>query len=102
MHISYDNGLRQEGLILSLAGDELRAAIRGAEDPAQFTLVGGSWFAEDGRKVTFEFPLGVLGSQEFLVAIQEVTVEGLNMPRACTSAGECMLKRMSSDPLSLN
>ena len=69
---------------------------------AQFSLVGESWFAEDGRKVTFEFPLGVLGSQEFLVAIQEVTVEGLNMPRACSSGGECMLKRMSSDPLSLN
>jgi hypothetical protein len=102
MHISYDDGLSKEGLILTLAGAELRAAIRGAEDPAQFTLVGGSWFAEDGRKATFEFPLGVLGSQEFLVAIQEVTVEGLNMPRACSSGGECMLKRMSSDPLSLN
>jgi len=102
MHISYDHGLRQEGLILSLAGGELRAAIRGAEDPVQFILVGGSWFSEDGRKVTFEFPLGVLESQEFLVAIQEVTVEGLSMPRACTSGGECLLKRMSSDPLALN
>jgi len=102
MHIFYGDGFSQEGLILTLAGAELRVAIRGADDPAQFTLVGGSWFAEDGRKVTFEFPLGVLGSQEFLTAIQEVTVEGLSMPRACMSGGECLLKRMSRDPGTLN
>ena len=102
MRISYEGGSSQEGLMLALAGLEASVAIRGADDPAQFSLVGGSWFAEDGRKVTFEFPLGVLGSQEFLTAIQEVTVEGLSMPRACMSGGECLLKRMSRDPGTLN
>ena len=102
MRISYEDGSSQEGLMLALAGLEARVAIRGADDPAQFSLVGESWFAEDGRKVTFEFPLGVLGSQEFLTAIQEVTVEGLSMPRACMSGGECLLKRMSRDPGTLN
>jgi len=91
-------------LVLAAALFYIDAGViaRVLEDPAQFTLVGGSWFAEDGRKVTFEFPLGVLGSQEFLTAIQEVTVEGLSMPRACMSGGECLLKRMSRDPGTLN
>jgi hypothetical protein len=102
MRISYPDGSTREGLMLALAGAEARVAIRGADDPLQFTLVGGSWFAEDGRTVTFEFPLGVLGSQEFLLAIQEVAVEGLSMPRACTSGGECLLKRMADDPRILN
>lgn len=102
MRIAYEDGSNQEGLILALAGPELRVAIRGADDPAQFSLVSDSWFAEDGRKVTFEFPLGVVRSQEILVAIQEVAVEGLRMPRACTSGGECILKSMAADPSSVN
>jgi hypothetical protein len=102
MHISYVDGLNQEGLILALAGPELRVAIRGADDPVQFKLVGDSWRAEDGRKVTFEFSLGMVRSQEFLTAIQEVTVEGLSAPRICESGGECLLKRMAADPGGLN
>ena len=102
MRISYEDGSNQEGLMLALAGLELRVAIRGADDPAHFSLVGDSWFAEDGRKVIFEFPLGVLRSQEVLVAIQEVAVEGLSMPRACTSGGECLLKRMATNPSPVN
>jgi hypothetical protein len=102
MRISYEDGSSREGLMLAVAGPDLRVAIRGAEDPAQFSLVGSSWVAEDGRKVTFEFPLGVLGSQEFLEAIQEVTVEGLTVPRACASGGGCLLRQMSGEPDDLN
>jgi hypothetical protein len=101
MHVSYADGFSQEGLILALAGPELRVAVRGADDPAQFRLLGDSWFAEDGRKVTFGFPLGVLQSQEILLAIQEVTVEGLIAPTACASGG-CLLKRLSADLSALN
>ena len=100
--MSYEDGFSQDGLILSLADPELRVAMRGADDPAQFRLVGDSWLAEDGRKVTFGFPLGILQSQEILVAIQEVTVEGLSMPTACASGGGCVLKTMSADPSGLN
>ena len=102
MHISYANGPGQEGLILALTGSELRVAIQGADDPMVFNLVGDSWFAEDGRKATFEFPLGMARSQEFLTAIQEVSVEGLSVPRVCESGGECLLKRMAADPGGLN
>jgi hypothetical protein len=102
MHIFYADGVSQEGLILALAGPDLRVAIRGAEDPALFSLVGDSWLAEDGRKVTFEFPLGMVRSQEFLTAIQEVTIEGLSAPRLCDSGGECLLKRMAADPAGAN
>jgi hypothetical protein len=102
MHILYADGLSQEGLILALEGHELRVAIQGADDPAHFKLVGDSWLAEDGRKVTFEFPLGLLRSQELLTAIQEVTVEVLSVPRACESGGECLLKRMAANPAGLN
>jgi hypothetical protein len=41
-------------------------------------------------------------SQEFLTAIQEVTIEGLNAPRLCDSGGECLLKRMAGDPAGAN
>lgn len=102
MHISYADGLIQEGLILALAGPELRVAVQGAEDPVLFSLADGSWVAEDGRKVTFEFPLGLAASQEFLTAIQEVTVEGLSIPRACATGGECLLKQMSAELGDLN
>jgi hypothetical protein len=102
MHVYYADGLCQEGLILALAGPELRVAIQGADDPVLFNLVGESWFAEDGRKATFEFPLGMVGSQEFLTAIREVTVEGLSTPRVCESGGECLLKRMATNPRGLN
>lgn len=102
VRISYADGLSQDGLILTLAGPELRVAIQGADDPAQFNLVGNSWRSEDGRKVTFEFPLGMVRSQEFLTAIQEVTVEGLSAPRTCESGGECLLKRMAADSGGLN
>ena len=97
MHIFYSDGLSQEGLILALAGRELRVAIQGAEDPAQFNLVGDCWVAEDGRKATFEFPLGMVQSQELLTAIQEVTIEGLSAPRLCDSGGECLLRRMAAE-----
>ncbi len=102
MNISYADGSSKVGLILGLAGPDLRVAIQGADDPALFTLVRESWFAEDGRKVTFDFPLGLAGSMVLLTAIQDVTVDGLNIPRACESGGECLLKRMSNDPGGLN
>jgi hypothetical protein len=97
MRISYEDGSSRESLILALTGLELRVAIRGADDPLQFSLVGDSWLAEDGRKVKFEFPLGIVHSQEFLVAIAEVAGGGLSMPTACTSGGECLLKRLSAE-----
>jgi hypothetical protein len=97
MRISYGDGSSSEGMVLALSGVELRVAIRGADDPAEFRLVGGTWVAEDGRKVAFAFPLGVEGSREFLAAMQEVIVEGLSAPRACVSGGECLLKLMSAD-----
>lgn len=102
MNISYADGSTKVGLLLTLIGPELRVAIQGAEDPAQFNLVGNSWLAEDGQKVTFGFPLGLVKSQEMLTAIEEVTIEGLDVPRACASGGECLLKRMSTDPGVLN
>jgi hypothetical protein len=95
MNICYSDGLRQQGLILALERTELRVAVRGADDSLQFNLVSDDWVAEDGRRVTFEFPLGLAESQAFLTAIQEVSVEGLSAPRACVSGGECLLKRMS-------
>jgi hypothetical protein len=97
MRISYGDGSTREGLVLALDGPELRVAIQGADDPAQFSLVGDSWLAEDGRKVTFVFPLGIAGSREFLTAIHEVNAEGLSAPRTCASGGECLLKLMSAD-----
>jgi len=96
MNICYSDGLRQQGLILALDRTALRIAVPGADDPVQFNLVSDAWVAEDGRRATFEFPLGMADSQLFLTAIQEVSDEGLSAPRACVSGGECLLKRMSA------
>jgi hypothetical protein len=97
MRVSYGDGASRDGLVLALNGARLRIAFQGADDPAEFRLVGESWLAEDGRAVTFAFPLGIARSQEFLAAIQEVAVEGLSAPRTCASGGECLLKFMASE-----
>ena len=102
MNICYSDGLRQQGLILALDRTEVRIAVSGADDPVQFNLVSDVWVAEDGRRVTFEFPLGMPESQLLLTSIQEVSVEGLSAPRACASGGECLLKRMAAGDDSAN
>ena len=82
MLITYADRSRMQGLILSVCRKEDASALKGHDDPIEFTLSDDSWVAEDGQTVTFEFPMGILESQEILTAIQEVTVENLDAPRS--------------------
>ena len=75
MLITFADSSCMQGLILSVSGKRMRVALKDHEDPSEFTLSDDSWLAEDGRPVTFVFPLGILESQEILTAIEEVTVE---------------------------
>ena len=100
MYIHYSDRSTKEGLILSLAGPELRVAIRDENDPIVFRLVADSWTSEDGQIITLQFPLGIPQAREVLTAMHEVVVEGLPKPRACLSGGECFLKTLEgSNPL---
>ncbi len=95
MLITFADNSCMQGLILSVSGKRMRVALKGQEDPIEFTLSDDSWLAEDGRPVRFDFPLGILESQEILTAIQEVTVENLDAPRSCAAGGECLLRRLT-------
>ena len=95
MLIRFADSSCMQGLILSVSGKRMRVALKDHEDPIEFTLSDDSWLAEDSRPVSFEFPLGILASQEFLTAIQEVTVEHLDAPRSCSAGGDCLLRRLS-------
>ena len=102
MLITFADSSSTQGLILSIFGRRMRVALKDQEDPIEFSLCGDFWLAEDGRPVTFEFPLGILESQEILTAIQEVTAEHLDAPRSCSAGGECLLRRLAVGPHIVN
>jgi len=55
MHIRYSNGHALEGVILSLAPNMARVAVRDRDDVAEFRLVAGQWLSEEREPVVFEF-----------------------------------------------
>ena len=95
MLITFADSSCMQGLILSVSGKRMRVAVKDHDDPIEFTQCDDSWLAEDGRPVTFVFPLGILESQEIMTAIEEVTVEHLAAPRSCSAGGECLLRRLA-------
>jgi hypothetical protein len=62
MLIRYQNSTSREGVILSLAGDVMRVALRNDDDVTEFRLVNGVWLAADLTLVTFDFTLCVLAA----------------------------------------
>ena len=66
MLIKYANGLIQEGLLVSLRGNQLRAATKNGDDLLEFTLVEGIWVSESCEPVTFDFTVDLLESIGFV------------------------------------
>jgi hypothetical protein len=59
MLIRQSNGGARPAVILALAGDMLRVALKDNDDVAEYRLIKQSWISEDYEPVTFEFPLGI-------------------------------------------
>jgi hypothetical protein len=57
--IRHANGATRPAVILALAGDVMRVALKDSDDVAEYRLVKQRWISEDYEPVTFEFPLGV-------------------------------------------
>jgi hypothetical protein len=55
MTITYCNGIKVEGFLLSSDADMLRVAIPGDEDVRVFTRDDGLWRAESGKPVQISF-----------------------------------------------
>jgi hypothetical protein len=48
-----------QGILLSLRGNEMRVAVKDADDVAEFRLECGVWISECCEPVTFQFPTAV-------------------------------------------
>src|SRR5580704_605407 len=59
MLMHYRDGRVLAGVLLSLKGDEMRVAVKDADDVAEFRLVNGVWISESCEPVTFDFPTAV-------------------------------------------
>jgi hypothetical protein len=59
MLVRNSNGTRQPAVILALAGDTMRVALKDGEDVEEYRLVNQTWVSAHCEPVTFEFPLGI-------------------------------------------
>lgn len=48
-----------EGILLSLKGNQMRVAVKDADDVVELRLVNDLWISECCEPVTFEFPTAV-------------------------------------------
>lgn len=56
MRLKYPDGSSRDARILTLAGNVMRVALRDGDDAVELSLINGTWFSEERRPVTFEFP----------------------------------------------
>ena len=56
MLLHYADGRVLVGILLNLKGNQMRVAVKDAEDIAEFMLLNGVWVSECCETVTFEFP----------------------------------------------
>jgi hypothetical protein len=56
MHLilQYSNGWRADALLLMLAGDKMRVALRGLNETVELQQICGRWLNEDGEPVSIE------------------------------------------------
>jgi hypothetical protein len=59
MLVRNSSGTKQPAVILALAGDMMRVALKDADDVEEYRLVNQTWVSTQCEPVTFEFPLGV-------------------------------------------
>jgi hypothetical protein len=59
MLVRNSNGTQRPGVILAIAGDTMRVALKDSDDVEEYRLVNGTWVSGHCEAVTFEFPLGI-------------------------------------------
>lgn len=59
MLIHYRDGKTLAAILLSLKGNQMRVAVKDADDVGEFRLVNGVWISECCEPVTFEFPTAI-------------------------------------------
>ena len=72
MLINYASGFVQEGMLISLRGNQLRVAPKDSDDVLEFNLVEGIWLSEHYEPVTFDMTPGLLESIGFMRGAHEV------------------------------
>jgi hypothetical protein len=55
----YGDGKVYTGILLSLVGNQMRVAVKDADDVVEIRLLNGHWISECCETVTFEFPIAV-------------------------------------------
>ena len=92
MIIRYADGSYAHGVICSLTGNTVGAAVAGVDDVVEFKLVRGAWTTGRGLVVTFEFPHEAAAELLRTMAAMNLTDE----EGGCAVGGACVLRRMSS------
>lgn len=59
MLLHYGDGRIRAGILLSLCGDQMRVALKDADDVVEIQLVNGIWISDSCEAVSFEFPTAV-------------------------------------------
>jgi hypothetical protein len=93
MIIRYSDGSYAHGVICSLTGATLGAAVAGVDEAVEFRLLRGAWTTGRGLVVTFEFP------HEAAAELLR-TMGAMNLGEEegdCAAGGDCVLRRMA-DP----
>jgi hypothetical protein len=66
MLIHYGDGRVLAGILLSLQGNQMRVAVKEADDVVEFRLVNGLWISECCEPVTFEFPTAIFDAVDIV------------------------------------
>ena len=70
MHItlSFPDQRRLEGVVLAISADQMRVAVAGKSDTADFRLIDGYWTAESGDRVELDSLIALTSTAEFLAS----------------------------------
>jgi hypothetical protein len=90
MIIRYSDGSFVNGVIHSIEGSTIRAAVAGFDDAVEFTLIADDWISAGGAPVTFEFLL-----KEQVDPFAVLFDRSDPTPAACAAGGHCLLRRIS-------
>jgi hypothetical protein len=90
MVIRYSDGSYVEGVIHTLEGATVRAAIAGIDDAVEYTLIQDKWISEMGLVVTFEFPI-----EKGMDLCQIMPRMAGGRVAGCAAGGDCVLRQTS-------
>ena len=90
MIIRYSDGSFVNGVIHSIEGSTIRAAVAGFDDAIEFRLIEEDWISEGGATVTFEF---LLKENTDPLATRAELSDPINP--GCAAGGHCLLRRIS-------